>query len=95
MALRNDIDPDVAVMFNPLGAGVRWAVQLPNLQLGESTLILGPGIWVNSRLAPTMRSTVLPAASFLMRKSVVVFIWQWEQAIRKPAVIINPLSIGI
>jgi hypothetical protein len=30
-------------MFNPLGAGVRWAVQLPNLQLGESVLILGPG----------------------------------------------------
>jgi threonine dehydrogenase-like Zn-dependent dehydrogenase len=41
--MRNDIDPDVAVMFNPLGAGVRWAVQLPNLQLGESILILGPG----------------------------------------------------
>jgi threonine dehydrogenase-like Zn-dependent dehydrogenase len=41
--VRNDIDPDVAVMFNPLGAGVRWAVQLPNLQLGESVLILGPG----------------------------------------------------
>lgn len=41
--VRNDIDPDVAVMFNPLGAGVRWAVQLPDLQLGESILILGPG----------------------------------------------------
>jgi threonine dehydrogenase-like Zn-dependent dehydrogenase len=41
--MRNDIDPDVAVMFNPLGAGVRWAVQLPNLQLGESILVLGPG----------------------------------------------------
>jgi threonine dehydrogenase-like Zn-dependent dehydrogenase len=41
--VRNDIDPDVAVMFNPLGAGVRWAVQLPQMQLGESILVLGPG----------------------------------------------------
>lgn len=41
--MRNDIDPDVAVMFNPLGAGVRWAVQLPNLQLGETVLVLGAG----------------------------------------------------
>ncbi len=41
--MRNDIDPDVAVMFNPLGAGVRWAVQLPQMQLGESILVLGPG----------------------------------------------------
>ena len=41
--MRNDIDPDVAVMFNPLGAGVRWCVQLPQMQMGESVLILGPG----------------------------------------------------
>ena len=41
--VRNDISPDVAVMFNPLGAGVRWAVHLGGLQLGETILILGPG----------------------------------------------------
>lgn len=41
--IRSDIAPDVAAMFNPLGAGVRWAVHLPQLQLGQSVLILGPG----------------------------------------------------
>jgi threonine dehydrogenase-like Zn-dependent dehydrogenase len=34
---------DVAVMFNPLGAGVRWAVHLGGTQLGDTVLILGPG----------------------------------------------------
>ncbi|MDE3074913.1 MAG: zinc-binding dehydrogenase [Chloroflexota bacterium] len=41
--MRKDIPADIAVMFNPLGAGVRWAVQLPGTQIGESVLILGPG----------------------------------------------------
>ncbi len=43
----HQIDPGVpaeeAVMFNPLGAGFRWAVELPNTRPGESVLILGPG----------------------------------------------------
>jgi threonine dehydrogenase-like Zn-dependent dehydrogenase len=33
----------VAVMFNPLGAGFRWAVEIPELRTGESLVILGPG----------------------------------------------------
>lgn len=37
------IDPDVAVMFNPLGAGVRWAVHLGALEIGQTLLVLGPG----------------------------------------------------
>ena len=41
--VRKDIPADVAVMFNPLGAGVRWAVHLGNVQLGETMLIQGPG----------------------------------------------------
>ena len=41
--VRKDIPADVAVMFNPLGAGVRWAVHLGQVQLGETILILGPG----------------------------------------------------
>jgi threonine dehydrogenase-like Zn-dependent dehydrogenase len=41
--VRKDISPDLAVMFNPLGAGVRWAVHLGGIQLGETILILGPG----------------------------------------------------
>jgi len=38
-----DLPADVAVMFNPLGAGVRWAVHLGGAKLGETVLILGPG----------------------------------------------------
>src|SRR5262245_19950132 len=32
-----------AVMFNPLGAGFRWAVEIPNTKPGDTVLILGPG----------------------------------------------------
>jgi threonine dehydrogenase-like Zn-dependent dehydrogenase len=41
--VRNDIPAEVAVMFNPLGAGVRWVCHLGALQLGDTVLILGPG----------------------------------------------------
>jgi threonine dehydrogenase-like Zn-dependent dehydrogenase len=39
----SSLDPDLAVMFNPLGAGVRWALHLGGAELGKSILILGPG----------------------------------------------------
>ena len=35
--------PQLAVMFNPLGAGFRWAVEMPNTRPGDSVVILGPG----------------------------------------------------
>ncbi len=35
--------PELAVMFNPLGAGFRWAVDLPDTQPGDTVVILGPG----------------------------------------------------
>ena len=38
-----DIPAAIAVMFNPLGAGFRWGVEIPNTQLGDSILIMGPG----------------------------------------------------
>jgi threonine dehydrogenase-like Zn-dependent dehydrogenase len=41
--MRSDIPPEVAVMFNPLGAGVRWAAHLGGIQLGDTVLILGAG----------------------------------------------------
>jgi threonine dehydrogenase-like Zn-dependent dehydrogenase len=41
--MRNDIPADIAVMFNPLGAGVRWACHLGALQMGDTVLILGCG----------------------------------------------------
>ena len=37
------LDPSIAVMFNPLGAGFRWAVEMPNTQPGDTVVILGPG----------------------------------------------------
>jgi threonine dehydrogenase-like Zn-dependent dehydrogenase len=33
----------IASLYQPLGAGVRWAVQVPELGLGDSILILGSG----------------------------------------------------
>jgi threonine dehydrogenase-like Zn-dependent dehydrogenase len=41
--IRKDIPAPIAVMFNPLGAGFRWAVELPDTGPGDTVLILGPG----------------------------------------------------
>jgi threonine dehydrogenase-like Zn-dependent dehydrogenase len=41
--VRGDIPASVAVMFNPLGAGVRWACHLGGVGLGTTVLILGAG----------------------------------------------------
>ncbi|HUI25000.1 MAG TPA: zinc-binding dehydrogenase [Candidatus Kryptonia bacterium] len=41
--VRSDIPANLAVMFNPLGAGFRWAVEIPNTGPGDVVLILGPG----------------------------------------------------
>jgi threonine dehydrogenase-like Zn-dependent dehydrogenase len=35
--------PEIAVLFNPLGAGFRWAVEIPRTKPGDSVVILGPG----------------------------------------------------
>jgi threonine dehydrogenase-like Zn-dependent dehydrogenase len=41
--MRADVPAAVAVMFNPLGAGFRWAVDIPDTGPGDTVLILGPG----------------------------------------------------
>jgi alcohol dehydrogenase len=38
------LDPVTATMFNPLGAGIRWAVTVPELQPGAVVTVLGPGV---------------------------------------------------
>jgi alcohol dehydrogenase len=38
------LDPVLATAFNPLGAGIRWAVTVPNTQPGAVVAVLGPGI---------------------------------------------------
>ena len=35
--------PSTAVMFNPLGAGFRWGVEMPRTGPGDTVLVLGPG----------------------------------------------------
>jgi len=37
------LPPKIAVLFNPLGAGFRWAVEMPRTGPGDTVLILGPG----------------------------------------------------
>src|SRR5438093_11948926 len=41
--VRKDIPASLAVMFNPLGAGFRWAVESPATGPGDTILVLGPG----------------------------------------------------
>ena len=41
--MSKEIPPEIAVMFNPLGAGFRWAVEIPRAGPGDTVLILGPG----------------------------------------------------
>ena len=38
-----NLPAETAVMFNPLGAGYRWAVELPQTRPGDKVVILGPG----------------------------------------------------
>jgi alcohol dehydrogenase len=38
------LDPVVATLFNPLGAGVRWAVTVPGTGAGDVVAVLGPGV---------------------------------------------------
>ncbi len=41
--VRADIPASIAVMFNPLGAGFRWAVEIPRTGPGDTVLVIGPG----------------------------------------------------
>lgn len=38
------LDPVVATLFNPLGAGIRWGVTLPGTTPGSVVAVLGPGV---------------------------------------------------
>ena len=41
--ISKDIPPEIATLFNPLGAGIRWAQQVPGTKIGDTIVILGPG----------------------------------------------------
>jgi alcohol dehydrogenase len=38
------LEPVLATLFNPVGAGIRWGVTLPGTRAGDVVAILGPGI---------------------------------------------------
>ena len=38
------LDPVVATLFNPIGAGVRWGVAVPSLRPDAVVAVLGPGV---------------------------------------------------
>ena len=38
------LDPVVATLFNPLGAGLRWGAELPGTGAGDVVAVLGPGV---------------------------------------------------
>ncbi len=39
-----NLGPVEATLFNPLGAGIAWAIELPETQPGDVVCVLGPGI---------------------------------------------------
>ena len=56
------LDPVVATMFNPLGAGVRWGVTVPGTRPGDVVAVLGPGVRGLSAAAATKEA----GAAFVM-----------------------------
>lgn len=38
------LDPELATLFNPLGAGIRWGASLPQVGPGDVVAVLGPGL---------------------------------------------------
>jgi len=44
LAVPDGLDAVTATLFNPLGAGIRWAAELPETAVGDVVAILGPGI---------------------------------------------------
>ncbi|MDP3766713.1 MAG: zinc-binding dehydrogenase [Dehalococcoidia bacterium] len=41
--ISKEIAPEIATLFNPLGAGIRWAHHVPGTKIGDTIVILGPG----------------------------------------------------
>ncbi len=41
--MSQEVPAELAVLFNPLGAGFRWAVEMPGTKAGNTVVVLGPG----------------------------------------------------
>jgi threonine dehydrogenase-like Zn-dependent dehydrogenase len=61
--IRKDLPANIAVMFNPLGAGFRWAVEIPETGANDTVLILGPG---QRGLASVIAARVAGAAKIIV-----------------------------
>ena len=44
LSLPDNLDPILATLFNPLGAGIRWGATLPGTGDGDVVAVLGPGV---------------------------------------------------
>ena len=44
LPIPDGLDPVLATVFNPLGAGIRWGATIPGTGPGDVVVILGPGI---------------------------------------------------
>lgn len=44
LAIPPSLDPVIATLFNPVGAGIRWGATLPGTGVGDVVAVLGPGI---------------------------------------------------
>ena len=44
LPIPDSLDPVLATVFNPLGAGIRWAATIPETKPGDVVVVLGPGI---------------------------------------------------
>jgi len=62
MRVPSSLDPTVATIFNPLGAGIRWGVTVPGTKEGDVVAVLGPGIRGLSACAATKEA----GAGFVM-----------------------------
>ena len=58
----DSLDPVTASLFNPLGAGIRWAVTVPETKRGDVVAVLGPGVRGISAVAAAKNA----GASFVM-----------------------------
>jgi alcohol dehydrogenase len=44
LAVPPELDSVTATLFNPIGAGIRWAVTVPGTSAGDVVAVLGPGV---------------------------------------------------
>lgn len=58
-----ELPADIAVMYNPLGAGVRWASDLGGVKLGDTVLVLGAG---QRGIAATIAAKVSGASTVII-----------------------------